>query len=316
MSALDKIIEMFPNRYEDIDLTNYRDESYAPRVKNAAAYAAELKKRLTQPDTWGARTGFACDEHFRFRPRELTIWTGYKGHGKSAVLSQVLLRFMQDGQKVFVCSPEFHPVELLYRFLVQIMGASHPSEEEAEIALEFFQRSLWVYDVQSSLKPRDVTPLCRWVCDNIKPDHIVIDSLMKCGIAPDDYNAQKQLVDQIQSVAHQNDTHIHLVAHARKGHSDESPARLHDIKGASEIADMAENVVSIWRNKPKEKAISSGDMAKEGESDALFIVEAQRNCGGWVGMTQLNYRRDAMTYFEPFQDWRKYVSIGRVEVSL
>ena len=316
MNALDKIVEMFPNRVSDIDLTPYRGDDYQPRVKLVTEYAEALKKRILQREAFGDRTGFVCDQHFRFRPSELTIWTGYKGHGKSALLSQTLLGFMQHGKKVFVCSPEFHPVELLYRFLVQIIASNDPSEEEAEVLLEFASRLLWLYDVQSSLKPHDVPALCRWVCEFIKPDHIVIDSLMKCGLAPDDYSGQKRLVDQVQSIAHQHPVHIHLVAHARKGDSDEKPARLHDIKGASEIADLAENVVSVWRNKPKEKARSQGDNSLNDAPDALFIVEAQRNCGGWIGTVPLFYQPDTMLYHEAGRNPASYVSLGQVEVAI
>lgn len=317
MSALDKIVEMFPNRISDnIDLDPYRSDDYKPRVKSAIEYKKELSARIRQKGSWGDKSGFACDEHFRFRPREITIWTGYKGHGKSALLSQVLLGFMQQQRKVFVCSPEFPPVELLYRFLTQFFGAEDASEEEAMGMLEAMSETMWLYDIQSSLKPNDVPALCRWVVENIKPDHIVIDSLMKCGLAPDDYAGQKKLIDKIQSVAHQTDVHIHVVAHARKGNSDEKPAKLHDIKGASEIADLAENVVSVWRNKPKEQAVSMGDTGMQDAPDALFVVEAQRNCGGWVGTTQLFYERSAMIYFEEGRSFRSYVSIPRNEVSL
>lgn len=309
MNALDRIVEMFPNRIDEIDLTDYRSDDYRPRVKSASEYADGLKKRIRQRDVFGDRTGFVCDDKFRFRPNEITIWTGYKGHGKSSALSQIILGFMQGGKKVFVCSPEFPPVELLYRFLVQILGCEDPSEEEADVLIDFAARMLWIYDVQSSLKPHDVPALCRWVCEHIRPDHIVIDSLMKCGLAPDDYAGQKRLVDQIQSVAHQNPVHIHLVAHARKGNSDEKPARLHDIKGASEIADLAENVISVWRNKPKEQARSQGDSSMETLPDALFIIEAQRNCGGWIGTVGLNYLPSAMLFYEPGRDPRSYVSI-------
>jgi twinkle protein len=316
MNALDAIVERFPNRLSNIDLAPYRDDSYEPRVKSASEYRRSLKERLKSKGSWGDPTGFACDDNFRFRPHELTIWTGYKGHGKSAVLSQVLLGLLQKGKKVFICSPEFHPDELLFRFLVQCIGDQDPSEEEADVLIDFLSDVLWIYDVQASLKPHDVPALCRWVAANIKPDHIVIDSLMKCGMAPDDYAGQKRLVDQIQSIAHQNPLHMHLVAHARKGNSDEKPAKLHDIKGASEIADLAENVVSVWRNKPKEQAQSMGDRSKDSEPDAMFVVEAQRNCGGWVGTTNLWYRRDAMIYFEYGRSFRSYVSIGRQEVEL
>ena len=33
---------------------------------------------------------------------ELTVWTGYNGHGKSLLLSQVLLGLMQQDQRVVV----------------------------------------------------------------------------------------------------------------------------------------------------------------------------------------------------------------------
>lgn len=315
MSVLDRIVRDYPNLVEDIDLDPFRGEDYRPRVKEAPAYRDALLARLRSPAVFGDRTGFTCDADFRFRPREITIWTGYKGHGKSALLSQVLLRFMQTGKKVFVCSPEFHPVELLYRFLVQCIGGDDPTEEEADVLIDFLASRLWLYDVQASLKPGDVPALCRWVMEHIKPDHIVIDSLMKCGLPPDDYSGQKRLVDQIQTVAHQNDVHIHLVAHARKGQSDDRPAKLHDIKGASEIADLAENVVSVWRNKPKEQKASRGDH-DPADPDALFVVEAQRNCGGWVGTVPLWFQRSAMIFREADRDFRDYVSLGRAEVSL
>ena len=118
---------------------------------------------------------------------------------------------------------------------------------------------------------------------------------MKCGISPDDYSAQKTLVDQVQSVAHNNPVHIHLVAHARKGHSDESPARLHDIKGRLKS--------QTWRKTSFPFGVTSRkrrfrDGSKDIEPDAMFIVEAQRNCGGEIGKI-LWFKRDAMIYFEP-----------------
>lgn len=309
MSALDKIIDLYPNRLTEIDLTPYRDETYKPRIKPVTDYTDDLKKRVKQRGAWGDTTGFhKIRDYFRFRPREMTIWTGFKGHGKSLALSQVLLHLIQQKRRVFICSPEFHPVELLYRMLVQLIGNDDPSEEEATLMLELMTEFLWIYDVQQSLKPNDVPALLRYVAENIHCDHMVIDSLMKCGIAPDDYAKQKQLVDQIQSVAHQYPTHIHLVAHARKGNDDRKPAALHDVKGASEIADMAENVLSVWRNKPKEKGeLKDPDL----EPDAMLVVEAQRNCSGWIGTTPLYFNKDAMTFFEFGFDPGSYVSIGK-----
>ena len=87
---------------------------------------------------------------------------------------------------------------------MQCLGCSTPSEEEADVLQSSSPIRCGSMTYRPALKPNDVAPLCRWVCENIKPDHIVIDSLMKCGISPDDYSAQKTLVDQVQSVAHNN----------------------------------------------------------------------------------------------------------------
>lgn len=315
-NPLDKLVEQFAGRLDHIDLAPYRGDDYTPRVKPSSEYLAALKARLQQCAIFGDGTGFAtCDDHFRFRPFELTIWTGYKGHGKSTLLSQVLLGFLQQHKKLFVCSPEFHPVELLYRFLVQTIASSLPTEKDADRLIALTRDLLWLYDVQSSLKPHDVPALCRWVCEKLQPDHIIIDSLMKCGLAPDDYAGQKKLVDQVQSVAHQHNVHIHLVAHARKTLSDDKPARLHDIKGASEIADLAENVISVWRNKPKEQERSQGNMSKVLEPDALLIVEAQRNCGGWIGTVLLNYQPATMLFYENGRLPNSYVSMAVPEIA-
>ena len=141
--------------------------------------------------------------------------------------------------------------------------------------------------------------LCRFAIEKLGVKHILIDSLMKCGIAPDDYGKQKDFVDRLQNVAHITDVHIHLVAHARKGRDDSVIGSIHDIKGASEIGDMVENVIFTWRNKAKE--LKPGDAELGHEPDAIMKVEAQRNGDGWIGEVNLNYDRNKMVFF----DWKE-----------
>jgi twinkle protein len=300
MNALDEIVARFPNRFGEVDLSDYQDETYTPRVKSAGEFSAMLLERIGNGnEQFGARFGIPqVDQMIRFRPGEITIWTGFKGHGKSAAIGQGMNSFMADGQKVFVISPEFHPVEVLFRAMVQYLGTETPERKQFSAWMDWVAGCMWLYDVQASLKSHDVVALCRWVMDKIKPDHILIDSLMKVGIGAGDYDRQKSFVDQIQSVAHSHPVHIHLVAHGRKGGEagDDSPARIHDVKGASEIVDMAENVVSFFRNKRKEKAASMGDSSRVSEPDAIFTVEAQRNCGGAIGSVPLLFDRRTMNF--------------------
>lgn len=301
MTATANSFEKFTstNMVRNIDLDQYKSDHVDHNVKPASAYRDDLIRRLItrrEGDPNSTPLPFnSLREKFEFRQHELTIWTGYKGHGKSLMISQALMMAIRRGKGVFIISPEFRPESVLERMLYQYSGTTGPGVEHVTEFMDFLLERMWLYDAQSSLKPDDVVALCRYAADKLNIEHILIDSLMKCGIGPDDYAGQKQFVDRIQTVAHANPLHIHLVAHARKTNDDSKPPRLHDIKGASEIADMAENVLVVWRNKEKEK----NPEQKHDEPDASLSVEAQRNADGWIGTVHLNHDPDAQLFIEP-----------------
>jgi twinkle protein len=295
------------NLLKNIDLTAYASEDVQHNVKAAAAYKNDMIRRLMDREAGDSNATpmpfNLLRNKFEFRQYELTIWAGYKGHGKSLMISQILMSAIKRGKRVFIFSPEFRPESVLERMLFQYCLTTSPSVDEINSFFDFLLDRMWIYDTQASMKSAEVVALCRYVAKEIEVDHILIDSLMKCGMPPDDYSAQKLFVDQVQSVAHANPLHIHLVAHARKGNDDSKPPRLHDIKGASEIADMAENVLCVWRNKEKEKGASD----KAEDPDASLTVEAQRNSDGWIGTVNLMHDPDSMLFFEPGQGGIEHV---------
>jgi len=59
------------------------------------------------------------------------------------------------------------------------------------------------------------------------------------------------------------------------------------VKGTSELCDMAENVLSVWKNKRKLDAQSSGNTKHDDEPDALLTIDSQRNGDGWTGSIRL-----------------------------
>jgi twinkle protein len=280
---------------ENIDIKQWMDEEHQARIATVGCFVEPVMKMVMGVGENALNTPWSSlDGKFGFRESELTIWSGFKGHGKSLVISQVFEKFITDGKKCFIISPEFPPHRVLYRMMQQSMGVNNINTENAFSWLEAVEDQLWLYDQQSSLKPTDVVALCRYAVEVHGVEHILIDSLMKCGIPPDDYGTQKKLVDMIQQVAHKNKVHIHLVAHARKGNDDSKIGGLHDIKGSSEIADMAENVIFVWRNKPKEFDRSN----HLEEPDCIVKVEAQRNADGWIGTIPLWFRSHNFTFSE------------------
>lgn len=300
-AQLDKLrteIEKFPNFVDDVDLKNYQTDKVGHRVKGALDYFDKIEDMFYGEASDYSGTALPINkvaDNFRIRKHEMTVWAGFKGHGKSAFLSQCLLSFMRGGEKVFIISPEFIPEMVIQRMIFQNAMSRDVSPDDIGAYFMLAKETLWLYDNQASLQPNDVIALCRYAAQKLQVQHIVIDSLMKCGIKSDDWNHQKSFVDQIQSIAHQYPLHLHLVAHARKGDSDRTPARLHDIKGASEIGDMAENVATVWRNKNKELNPSE----HTDEPDAIFTVEAQRNAEGWIGSTSLYFDPKSMLFYEP-----------------
>lgn len=300
-SQLDKLADkliQFPNMVPDeIDLSEYFSEEIAHKVKPATDYQDELVKLLVGENDYlkGTPLPFnGLNGKFSLRPHEMTVWVGYKGHGKSALISQVLVSAMTRSDKLFIISPEFRPVKVIERMLFQKIRTREPHVEDINNFMHWVGDKLWLYDAQHSLKPKEVIALCRYAAKQLGVNHILVDSLMKCGIAPDDYGSQKAFVDEIQGICHKYPLHLHLVAHARKGSDDEKPAKLHDVKGSSEIADMSENIISVWRNKPKEKQQEK----HLDEPDAILVVEAQRNADGWIGQVPLLFDQDTMLFYE------------------
>ena len=304
--------------HDTIDLSAYTEPENVHQIRSADRFKKKTLDILSHKNrAIGCQMPWAkTQDVIELRPGELSIWTGFKGHGKSMFLSQAMLHCMRLGQKVLILSPEFKPEEVLARKCRQESGSSEPSASFIDRWFEYAKTRLWLFDHQGALRSDNVVALCRYAVAEFGVQEIVIDSLMKCGIGvgSDDYTKQKSFVDQLQSVAHQSGPHIHLVAHARKGHSDDAPAGLHDVKGTSEIGDMAENVFSVWRNKGKQKSMSTGDMARANEPDALLVCEAQRNGSGWNGSLQFWFDQQSMQYLEsPDDNPRCYEPMGSSE---
>ncbi len=294
---IENVIHHFPNMVPDtVDLSAFMDEEKLHRVRDASHYADKLRELIDGKGEYGNSLPWkGFNGLFELRPAEMTLWAGFKGHGKSLLASQVLEHLIRDGQKVFIISPEFPPHRVLFRMMVQGLDTRYPAPEMLDNWIKKLSKQLWIYDQQKSLSPRDVPALCRYAIQTFGVNHILIDSLMKCGVSPEDYGEQKKLVDTIQQVAHNTNAHIHLIAHLRKGKSDEEIGGLHDVKGASEIADLCENVIIVWRNKKQEIAQTKN------EPDAVIKVEAQRNGDGWIGKRLLSYNQHGMK----FSEWGK-----------
>jgi twinkle protein len=233
----------------------------------------------------------------RLRPGELSIWAGVNGHGKSMCLSHVLIDLMEQGETSCIASLEMKPVATLARMSRQYVGVEQPSPDAISKFMNFVSGKLYLYDQQGTVNPDKMCAVLRYGREALGVQHFVIDSLMKCGIGVDDYNRQKQFVDRLATYARDSNVHIHLVAHSRKKESEDKPMDKFDVKGSSEITDLADNVFTLWRNKPKEDAVQKGkaDPEIQDAPDAILTLDKQRH-GEWEGRIPLWFHKRSLQY--------------------
>lgn len=215
-------------------------------------------------------------EWFEFRPGELTVWTGYNGHGKSLMLSQVLLGLMSQGERVMVFSGEMTPERQLKRTVKQAAGMDRPTPQYIDAIGAWVHDKLWFFNVVGSAGIDRLLTVFLYGSKRYGMRHFVIDSLMMTDVPEDgagSMTAQKDAVRKLCDFAKRNGCHVHLVAHPRKG-ADESrgPGKL-DVAGSSKITDGADNVFTVW----SARTDAADPEVDPDKPDARLELQKQRN---------------------------------------
>lgn len=282
---------------DEIDFAAYLKETDAQeKVRPASDFVGEAKDRL-RSRTKTKRVFLPwpkCNEAFEFRRGEVTMWAGQNGHGKTDVTTQVALSLLGQGEKVCVASFEMKPVTTIGR-MVRMFSMTNPfaPEFQGDDALtvldtlyddfgQWTTNALWLYDQTGTAYPQTVLGMVKYCAKELGITHVFIDSLMKCVKAEDDYNAQKEFIDQCCAIAKDCDIHIHVVHHLKKPAKEGDMPDKHDTKGSGAITDQLDNLFMVWRNKPKEDDIRArGSMSnKQTEPDSYLLCRKQRHYEG------------------------------------
>lgn len=222
-------------------------------IQPASSFKEDVLKRFFPPDEKRAGFGLPWDkcEYIWFGKGELSVWTGYNGHGKSMFLNQVMLEAMAAGEKVAIGSYEMSPARTLERLVKQATGENKPTAIEIQSCLEWLGQSFLVHKHLGQIKLNEMIDIFVKEVEESGVTQIVIDSLMKLGMDEDDYNGQKKAADRLQALAQKTGCHVHLIAHPRKGIDEAQIPGKMDIAGTGSISNMADNVFTVWRNKYK-----------------------------------------------------------------
>ena len=313
---------------DDIDFSVYEHETEGPQnVRSASLYVQAILDRIASPVKeryrympWGKTHRLV-----RFRPGEVTVWGGPNGSGKSLVTGQVGLSLCAQDEKVAIASFEMKPIKTLGRMSRQWTHFDHeddailsdPAERRTMIdMLEQFRdwtdNKLWLYDQQGTVHWKRVCAVARYCAKELGITQFFVDNLMKCVAGEDDYNGQKAFVDELCTIARDHNIHIHLIHHIKKPANEDHVSGKYDFKGTGAITDLADNVITVWRNKTKERARQAKKLISDTEPDAKLLVDKQRN-GDWEGLIGLwflpqsqqfvaGHNHKAMTFYQAPQE--------------
>lgn len=312
---------------DDITAIRRTGKGYDPdELKCATEYREDILKELfnSEEDTRGFAPllrGF--DRKFRFRDAELVILNGINGHGKSQLAGQFSLDAMIQSKRVCIASMEMPARRLLTRLTKQAGGIEEalPTEGFANAIIDWYAGKLWLFDLVGTAKTKRMLEVFEYARRRYGIEVFIIDNMSKCGIGDDDYTGQKAFMEELCDFKNTTGTTVFLVTHSRKGESEDNPTGKMDVKGSGAITDLADSVLTIWRNKRKEKKIA--DLRFEGEEipeeiefepDSVIFCSKQRN-GEWEGTVGTYWSAGTMQFKNaPKEQPRQYVAFERPKV--
>lgn len=278
---------------DDIDFAAYMAEPEGHKVRPASDWLQDtIDSFYLPPDT----TPVPCmlwnktREKVKFRPGEVSLWAGINGHGKSMFLSQVVLDLCYQAERVMVASFEMLPARQMHRMSRQAYAGREPTIPFLQSFSRWTDGRLWLYDHVGAVEWRKVIAVMRYAVQHFGVTHFVIDSLMKCVKGEDDYNGQKDFVNDLCAFALAHRVHVHLVHHVRKGENEQKAPGKFDVKGAGAITDQVDNVFIVWRDKKAERE-------RKGDPSCIVACEKQRN-GEFEGKFGFWFDVDSQQYLE------------------
>lgn len=291
---------------------NNADFRKPKNLKNAIEYLEIIQNEFYVKDHHSDAnlTPFRAMQNFSFRMSQLTVWTGYSGHGKSQLLGFCICDLIiRQNQRVCIFSGEMRTPKLLMRMIRQITGYEHPHFEKAKNALTLLSGfnenndfnkhgfdsaesgGLWIYDIDGKVCIDRLLEVFIYAKKRFNCRHFIVDSWVMLGISETDTDKQIMVMEKIRGFKSAFNVHIHLVAHPRKpANGDESiPPNKHDVRGSVSITDLADNVLVVWRNRDKTEFTN--------EPDAKLICHKQRE-SDHEPMVNLFYEPASCQYHE------------------
>jgi len=239
----------------------------------------------------------------------VATWTGHNGHGKTQLLNNVVLGCLKQGARVCVASLEMPAHNLLYGMSRQASAKKTISRGYIEAINKWYDHRLWIYDRLGAETVDKLMEAFLYARQKYDADFFVIDSMMMCGIAEEEWGDQTEFLSRLCAFSKEYNCQIHLVAHAKKLKDEkEIPSRL-DIKGSSNISNMVDYNFIVFRCTDAQDKIA--EVRRDGfggytkfreEGDCRLICDKARNIKDKKGEIRLWFDEDSIRYVDNYGD--------------
>lgn len=241
-------------------------------------------------------------------PRHLYVTRDYVATHNTEVVGHIAVDAMSQGVRVCIASLEMKPGKMLARLTRQTICTASPKREEIIMTNEWFSDRLWVFKLTGTAKAGRLLEIFAYARRRYGVELFVIDNLAKCGLDEDDYTKQKNFIDALCDFKNEHNCHVLLVTHSRKT-SEATPTGKMDVKGTGALTDMPDNVMAVWRNIPRERALRKtermGHESLDKDEQASVSMPAsmirllkQREGEGWLGDISTNFDARSHQFLE------------------
>lgn len=276
-------------------------------IKNTSSFADAVVDYYYKEADKGKSLGLPkLNEGFVARPAELTLVTGISSHGKTQMLMQWVHHLSKDS-KCLVMSMEMRPEISIARLTKIALGrnstGSPPTEKFIRDYCEEKKEQIYIYDQQQETNSDDIYASLIYAKEVLGCEFAVVDSLMTVadvGESENGYNEQKKFINKLSVLCKALNMHIFLVAHLRKVSDELQAPDAQAIYGSSNIRNLTDNILMVYRNKQKEAWQMENQKSEEelrGIPDALVYIQKQRN-HPYEGKFGFYFNKHSLTYQE------------------
>lgn len=198
-------------------------------------------------------------ECYGFDKKNVVVWSGSNGSGKSSILNQVALNAVNGGFKGLIWSGELNKGRLKKWLFLQAAGRQHTKRSqynEYDYYVPFATQTLiadWMkgflknYNTQYSNNFHSLMESIRTECEKNPVDFVILDNLMALDILTfdgDKNDKQTQCIWELHKLAEDLDIVLHIVIHPRKPMGF---IRKNDIAGTGNLTNAADAVFIVHR---------------------------------------------------------------------